>query len=111
MSSKKMTLYTGLNLLGDLAQQTTWGGVSGTLVLPEYSHRIQLHINHSHQDPREQFENSTVFRLSLAELEGLHRATERVLNDLRKLEALARNKLLTENAYSELTEEVPHTDV
>ena len=99
MNSEKK-LHTGIYLFGDMATNSSCGGINGYIYTPGYTHQITLCINSKHVHQTENFDNAICFDLTVSELESMHKGIERLLNDMRKLESLAKNNLLRDEAYS-----------
>ncbi|APG50966.1 MULTISPECIES: hypothetical protein [Providencia] len=93
-------IYTGTYLFGDVNSNTSFGGVSSTIKLPNYEKFITLYIHDKCKSGIDIIENAATYNLSIKELEGLYLALERIINDIRKLESLSKQNLLCESAYS-----------
>lgn len=96
---KKTGLHIGTYIFGDVRSNSTCGGVFGTIKIPEYSSTVLLFINSSHENQSTEFENARAYNFNLQELESMHKALERLVNDMRKMESLARKDLLRDEAY------------
>ena len=92
-------IYTGLYLFSEINSNTSFGGVSGRVKLPDYKKEVMLYLNDKCKHAVEKIDGAMVYNFSVSELEGIHSALEKIINDIRKLEALSKKNLLREGAY------------
>ncbi|WP_093316370.1 hypothetical protein [Thorsellia anophelis] len=94
-------IYTGYYMLAALNGDTAFGGISGRISLPNYDKKLQLYFNEKviASTETQADDNGIYCNFTLAELEGLHSALEKIINDMRKLEALSKQNLLRDEAY------------
>jgi hypothetical protein len=92
-------IHTGTYIFGNQEENSSFGGVSGTISLPSYVSDISFFINDTHQNTSEDFGDTKFYTFNIKELEAIHLSIGRVINDLKKLESLSKKDLLRDEAY------------
>lgn len=97
--SEEKKIFTGTYIFGNMDTSTSFGGTSGTITLPSYSKEALLYMHDSHLSTFQEADGAKLYNFNVNELEAMHTALGRLINDLRQMENLSRKNLLRDEAY------------